>query len=143
MPGRPTKLTPHVQKRICDAISAGNYREAAAQYGGVDKATLMRWLASDRQPYRDFRDAVIAAEAEAEVRMVAQWQAQIPEDWRAARDFLARRHPDRWGPLEKREVTGAGGKPIAIVEVPSDPDRAAEVLRVLAEVGVIPASDAD
>ena len=44
----------------------------------------------------EFLEAVAQAEAEAEVRMIAQWQAHIPRDWRAARDFLARRYPERW-----------------------------------------------
>ena len=26
------------------------------------------------------------------------WFAQCPTDWRGCRDFLARRHPLRWGP---------------------------------------------
>jgi len=29
--------------------------------------------------------------------MVAQWQKHMPEDYRAIRDFLERRYPERWG----------------------------------------------
>jgi hypothetical protein len=46
------------------------------------------------------------------MRALASWQAAIPGDWRAARDFLARRHPDRWGSRERHELTGADGSPI-------------------------------
>ena len=56
----------------------------------------------------EFLEAVTRAEAEAELRMIAQWQAQIPRDWRAARDFLARRFPKRWGPNARVEVDHYG-----------------------------------
>jgi hypothetical protein len=31
------------------------------------------------------------------MRLVALWQQHIPENWQAARDFLERRFPQRWG----------------------------------------------
>lgn len=110
--GRQTKLTPAVQQRICDAIRAGNYLEAAAAYGGVEKSTIYKWLQRGESAsagiFFDFFHAVQAAQAEAEVRIVAQWQQQIPDNWQAARDFLARRFPDRWGPKDRREVEHGG-----------------------------------
>lgn len=109
--GRQTKLTPEVQKRICDAISAGNYFEAAASYGGIDHATFFRWMEKGEQgrlPYREFREAVLKAQADAEVSVVAQWKAQIPESWQAARDFLARRFPERWGAKDRHEIEHSG-----------------------------------
>lgn len=111
-PGRPSKLTPEVKKRLLDAIRAGNYYEAACQYAGISYATFWRWMQQGENAksgqYRDFREAIIAAEAEAEVRMVAQWQAQIPDDWRAARDFLARRFPQRWAQQQTIDLQHAG-----------------------------------
>jgi len=47
--------------------------------------------------YREFVEAITRAEYEAEVRMVAQWQKHMPEDYRAIRDFLERRYSERWG----------------------------------------------
>ena len=47
--------------------------------------------------FREFFEAVTRAEYEVEVRMVALWQKHMPEDYRAIRDFLERRYPDRWG----------------------------------------------
>ena len=58
--------------------------------------------------YFEFFEEVTRVEAEAEARMVAQWQAQIPDDWRAARDFLARRYPQRWGPQERIDLSHSG-----------------------------------
>lgn len=120
MAGRPHKLTPEVQKRICEAIRNGNYFQAAAAYAGVTYRSLRSWLKQGQKAkagrFFQFFQAVKAAEAEAEVRIVAQWQQQIPENWQAARDFLARRYPDRWMPKERHEVTGKGGGPVRQVE---------------------------
>ena len=33
--------------------------------------------------------------------MVSQWKAAMASDWRAIRDFLARRYPERWSPTNK------------------------------------------
>ena len=39
----------------------------------------------------------------------------LPKDYRACRDFLERRFPERWGRRERVEVTGRGGGPISLV----------------------------
>ena len=104
MAGRPTSLSPEVQKKICDAIAAGNYYQAACSYAGIEYQTFRNWMKAGKDasegPFFDFFLAVLKAEADAEVRVVAQWQQQIPANWAAARDFLARRYPSRWGPRE-------------------------------------------
>ena len=60
--GRPTKLTPEVRQKICDAVRAGNYLDTAAEFGGVDRSTLHRWLRrgerASRGIYRDLADGV-------------------------------------------------------------------------------------
>ena len=48
--GRPVKLTPEIQQRLCDALRAGNTREAAAQYAGIARSTLYEWLGADATP---------------------------------------------------------------------------------------------
>jgi transposase len=110
--GRPSKLTPETKKRLLDMIKSGNYYETACTYAGIGYSTFRRWMEQGEEAksgqYRDFWEAVIRAEAEAEARMVAQWQAQIPQDWRAARDFLARRHPERWAQQEKIDLEHSG-----------------------------------
>lgn len=98
---RPSKLTLEVQKRLTEAIKAGNYYEAACGFAGIGYSTFRRWMLRGEKAksgkYRQFWEAVTRAELEAEVRMVAQWQKHMPEDYRAIRDFLERRFPDRWG----------------------------------------------
>lgn len=102
--GRPTDCTPEVTERICAALSDGNYIETAAECGGVAANTVYEWIARGargEQPFAKFRDAVQRAEAEAEATLVAQWKAQVPANWQAARDLLARRHPARWAETHK------------------------------------------
>ena len=43
--GRRPKLTPELQAKICDAIRAGNYLEAAAEHSGIGKSTFFCGLA--------------------------------------------------------------------------------------------------
>lgn len=99
--GRPSKLTKTVQDRLVRAIEAGNYYEAACGYAGIGYSTFRRWMVRGEKAksgkYGELREAITRAEANAEVRMVAQWQKHMPEDYRAIRDFLERRFPDRWG----------------------------------------------
>ena len=115
--GRPTKLTPEVQDRIIQALKAGNYVETAAEYAGIGKTTFYRWMEqgakASRGIYREFRDAVTRARAEAEARNVAIIQKAAPDDWRAAAWWLERAFPDRWGPRQKLEHSGPDGAPIA------------------------------
>lgn len=114
----PTKLTPDVQERLLGAIASGNYYETACALAGIHYGTMRQWLIDGKQarsgPKREFYEAVTRAEAEAESRVVAMWQAKMPEDWQAARDFLARRHADRWGPKDKHQITGVDDGPVAI-----------------------------
>ena len=86
--GRPTKLSPAVQSRICDALRAGNTRKAAAEYGGVTESTFYNWLERGRNPrmtkknrvfkadkgFLEFLESVTRAENEAQVRNVAVLQ---------------------------------------------------------------------
>jgi transposase-like protein len=108
---RPTKLTPEVQDRIIQAVTAGNYLETAAQYAGIDGSTLRRWVAkgesdTSAEPYRSFCTALKSARAAAEVRSVALiQQAATGGTWQAAAWYLERSYPDRWG-RTRVEVTG-------------------------------------
>lgn len=110
--GRPSKLTPERQQRLLDAIRAGNYYEPACVYAGIDYATFRRWMQRGEQathgPYREFREAVLRAEAEAEIRAVALINKAMPDDWRAAQMFLERRHPERWGKREQVQAAVTG-----------------------------------
>ena len=118
--GRPDALTPEKQERLCTAIRAGNYYQAACNYAGVHYASFRRWMAKGKKAkqgrFRSFCEAIRKAEADAEVTIVAQWRQQIPENWQAARDFLGRRFPERWGPKEKHDLHHSGGIALEVAE---------------------------
>lgn len=108
--GRPSKFTANTRRRIIEAVASGNYYEAACQYAGVDYSTFRRWVEKGEKArsgeYKDFCEALRQAEATAEVRVVAQWQTAMPNDWRACAEFLTRRFSDRWKKTERFEHVG-------------------------------------
>lgn len=111
-PGRPPLLDDALTERIAQIVGAGNYVKVAAQYCGVGYSTLQGWLARGRraadalergeqadpadEPYLTLLAAVTRAETVAEVSAVTHWRAAFANDWRAARDFVVRKAPDRW-----------------------------------------------
>jgi hypothetical protein len=100
--GRPTKRTPELESRLLDAIRAGNTVRAACHYAGIGVQTIADW----QRRFRDFRDALEKAEADAEVRMVAEIsQAARNGTWQAAAWWLERRRPDDYGRRERIELT--------------------------------------
>ena len=112
--GRPTKLTPPVQQKICEAIRAGNYMETAAAYAGIEKTTLYDWLRrgarEKRGIYHEFGKAVEKALADAETRDVALIaKAAADGQWQASAWRLERRYPDRWGRRERVDAVVKGG----------------------------------
>jgi len=77
--GRPGKLTPELQKKICAYIAAGNYLITACRAVGIDKATYLHWLERAEVEatngggiYNDFLIAVKEAEAKQEAAIVAR-----------------------------------------------------------------------
>ncbi len=131
MAGRPLKLTPTIQTRICKLIRDGNFRCVAARAAGVGVTTLTTWLARGKRrktgPYRAFRAALLEAEQEAEIKMVARVVKASAKDAKHAEWWLERKRPDRWGRKDKSkvELTGADGKPfqIGLVNMPGvEPD---------------------
>jgi hypothetical protein len=110
--GRPTLLTPDLADRIVQVVSAGNYLKTAAQFAGVGQSTLMLWLQKgraaaalrdsgqdvhpDQLHYLDFLERVTQAETVAEVAAITHWRRAFTDDWRAARDYVARKRPEMW-----------------------------------------------
>ena len=124
--GRKSKLTPAVRKTIVGHIRAGNYIEVAARAAGVHVGTFYRWMekgeAAKTGMYREFRDAVKDAEADAEAEMVASIKRHGFQNWQATMTLLERRHPERWSRQERRTVTGADGGDIVLRVVYGDDD---------------------
>ena len=111
--GRPTKLTPALQQKICEAVRAGNYLQTAAAFAGVHKTTLHRWLRfgaeEQRGQYHEFAQAVEKAQADSEARDVALIAKAAGEGvWQAAAWRLERKFPDRWGRRDRIDATVKG-----------------------------------
>jgi transposase len=107
--GRPAKLTPELQNKICDAIRAGNYLETAAAFAGIGKSTFYDWLRRGQRVskgiYHDFSEAVEKALADSEARDVALIaKAAADGQWQAAAWRLERKFPDRWGRRDRHQV---------------------------------------
>ncbi len=99
--GRPSKLTAEIQEKIVQALSIGNYRKDAAEYAGIDAATLHRWmLRGSREKdsaYADFRTAVLEAESRAKITAIGCiTKAMRDGDWRAAAYWLERKFPHQF-----------------------------------------------
>jgi hypothetical protein len=93
-------------------------------------------LPEAQERYREFRESVTRAEAKAEALLVGAWQAAAfgPDgDWRAARDLLARRAPERWAGVTRVQMTNE--------ETERRLDDA--VNEALLSLGLVPGDDAD
>ena len=114
MAGRPTKLTPRIQKAICATIAKGNYPSVAAEFHGVAKSTFCSWMAKGRKsrsgPFREFLDAVKKAVAKAEVNSRNAIHATAKKNWHAHAMLLERKIADRWARRDRLEVAKLSDK---------------------------------
>jgi len=118
--GRKTRLTTDVQNRIVDALAIGASRGTAAELSGIGESTFYRWMergeAATRGQFREFWEAVRSAEVQAEITAIGHWRAAMPRDWRACKEFLERRFPDRWGQKQAFDAQ----KPVEVYVVRED-----------------------
>jgi transposase len=105
--GRPCKLTPELQERICDLLESGNTRRDVAYIVGISCHTFQRWMRQGRtdpeSEFRIFRLAVRQKEAAAVARNVQIIRDAASDQWQAAARWLERRYPERWG-SHSREI---------------------------------------
>ena len=103
----PSKLNQQLLETFVRLIMGGNYTIAACKAVGISYGTFRRWMElgkasnDDNDIYRQFHLQVQEADAYAEAYAVKSWRGQFSRDYRASRDFLARRYPDRWGMQQK------------------------------------------
>lgn len=143
--GRKTKLTAELQERFLEVIRRGNYYKTACEVVGITERTFYNWMGRGLEEggqYGAFCKEVLQAEAEAEVKVVEAWVSKTEGDWRACRDFLARRWPGRWGKRRRGEVE-IGIEREEVVKVKFDLSALpVEILRMLAEDEDIALSEA-
>ena len=101
--GRPSDIgDPEILKQFLEAIADGNYMETACHLVGLSKVTVHNWTKrgeAGEAPFDRFVNAVKAAEARAEAKMLANVRraSELPQFWAAGMTVLERRHPERWG----------------------------------------------
>ncbi len=146
-PGRPTKLTPQLQEKICKYIANGNYLSVACQAVGIDESTLFSWkkqglveATNGGGMYLEFLNATKEAEALHEAKIAERLLAaampgerkkvtktgpdgvsvEVTEtagDWLAAATYLERRHRERWGRPAPIQVNIDQSKTVQITHV--------------------------
>lgn len=107
--GRPSLFTPDRCAKILALLRQGNYYEPACKAVGINYATFRDWMLAGQHgdpKFAQFYEDVLQAEAEAETNTLALWADHMPKDYKAARDFLARRHPSRWAEQRTLKVEG-------------------------------------
>lgn len=114
--GRPSSMTPEVVDKLLQALRAGNFRNVAAEWAGIEDRTLRNWMAKGQAEkkgrHRDFFRRVMEAEQAAEIRAVGLLMKAAENDAKHAAWWLERKFPERWGRKDRHEVTGANGGPM-------------------------------
>ena len=140
--GRPTSLTPEVQKAIVDCIRAGNYRSVAAAAAGVHRNRLAEWEKrgeDGEEPYAGFACALRKAEADAEIELLAELRAAKPgitgvtgaDLWQTKAWMLERRYASRWCARVKQQV--AESVDALTEKLKADPELHRRVMDVIAD----------
>src|ERR1019366_5999605 len=110
--GKPTKLTPALQDKICTLVRAGNYLTIACRASGISLDSLQRWRKrgeAGEDPFREFLEALQKAEDDHEIAAVAAIHLAGAKDWRAHLEILSRISPERWSRARERGVLDDGG----------------------------------
>jgi hypothetical protein len=117
-----TKLTAAIVDDVVKLVRAGAYVTRVVDAIQIDRSTLTRWMQRGanlpaRSPslYRVLYDAVRKAEADLQHEAVTAWKEHWKRDYRAIRDFLARRFPEEWG--ARKQVDVSAGVAITAVDV--------------------------
>ncbi len=117
--GRPSKFGPGVVEELERNISAGLPYHVACNLSGVAYSTYRNWMVAAAEEGADpelveFLERITRAETRAEARLADQWLSKTADDWRACRDYLARRWPERWASRDRMGVTGPQGEDIPV-----------------------------
>ncbi len=93
--GRPTKLTPEIQRKICEKLEKGLSQESALKACGIAHSTFYDWMHNS-----DFSDEVKGSQVKAEEKLLGRIVKASNKDWKAAAWLLERRCPRLYARLE-------------------------------------------
>lgn len=135
--GRPTKLTPEVQRTLTFALQEGASVEHACDYAGIHKATFYEWLKraeAGEEDFADFADAVTRARGHGIVTdLCAISDAVRAHDWHAAAWRLQHRYPAEYG--AKLTLSGDAANPLTVLHDLPQEQLDARIRALLAETG--------
>lgn len=141
--GRPPKIAESITVKgkrgkltrgeaIVHYLSRGLYVEDAAALSGVHRSTAFDWIArgeewidvedakipESERIYRDFAVSVENARSTAVEEALDSIRVAAREgQWQAAAWFLERTKPGRYSRMERREISGADGGPITLLDL--------------------------
>ena len=114
--GKPTLLTPDVEKAICADLRLALPDKYAAEANGIASATYYEWLAkgeTGEEPYAAFYAAVTRARAQAACNLtrkaLAGGKGASHATW-----LLERRFREFYGPQQRLELAGDPNAPLHI-----------------------------
>jgi hypothetical protein len=120
--------------KLLVAMRIGAYAKEACGYGGLRLNQVVGWMRVAQQALPDDPDEdpprasypvevrahvdllfrLTTAESSAVVEAIGFWRKAMADDWRAVRDWLARRHATEWKETTGRELTGGDGGPVEV-----------------------------
>ena len=114
--GRPSKLEDSRVEELVKWLKLGYYIEDACTMAGIGKTTYYRWLEKAEEgleEYRDFRDSVQKARAEAEgAHIMNIRKAADIGVWQASAWYLERSHPSKWGKKNPDLISEESDEPV-------------------------------
>lgn len=150
--GRPTKCTPELTERVCEALKKGVSIKSAMELAGCDESTYYKWrrraeeelarvdedarrsVRKSETPYVQFFKATTRAIAESEEWLVEKVREHVPRDGHLALKVLERRFRGAWTKSEIRELQGKGGGPIQTAGISLDTDDPKELQQMYEEL---------
>lgn len=120
--GRPSVFDDAAPKLIA-AIRDGNTYACASGCARISYGTFNCWMKEGEQDieqgvetkFSKFFHDVKEAEKACELEVLGYWKKEMPGNWKACQEYLARRHYSEWGSKDKVDVTSNGesiGKPV-------------------------------
>jgi transposase len=132
--GRPTKLSPEIQRAICESVALSVPNKYAAEEAGIDEDTFAAWMRKGRDghaQYEGFYRAVTRARASAvkslTIRVLGGGKGSSGSAW-----LLERRFANDYGPRQRLELSEDPERPLGNVRAALD-GMSIEQIRKLAE----------
>jgi hypothetical protein len=105
------RITPAMINECYLGLCKGYSQAGIRRRLGIDDNTWYEWMKradTGSEIHRVLKRVVEAGLGSVESEVVEAWVSKVPDDWRAAQEFLKTRFPQDWNPNVQVEVTHAG-----------------------------------